>query len=550
MFNISYIFEIQDKMTSTLNKISGQMQGFSGKIKQETHKIQDSFNTMTDKISTKLNQFDSKVQNVSQRISRYIPQAFKDAPIWAELYIEQAGNKIMRFNDKMQKHSEQMLKTGAKASVLSLPLGFYSKQAVEEYANYQQMEQQMQVAFGKDADIMIKKSKELAYTTALSAKDVFSFATSLKQSANMTTEEVMPFIENFTKSIYSMGAGGNFQAIKEQIIQGLGRGELERPDIKVIQSWGMPIMRKVAETLGKTVAEVQAMIAEKGGAGITNRMVVNTMARMASEDPQALSRFGGSARGTIDAMMESHKEMQTAYGELLVSNGGIEIMRFMRDIFNDIKDILNNMSPTTRKILFYFVAFSVALAPVSLLIGGIVASFGVLVGTLGFALKATKLLFSASSLLVNPYFLIAAAIVGIIASIIIFRKEIWNAMKATGEFLYKWTGIQFIIEGIGKIFKWIESKIDAIINKFNAFRKTIGLIPSESNEGGAGKRPKPISKDGGMSFMEGVVKSRAGGNFQGNMNINFGNIPKGTSIETTTKGADYMKLGVNSAFAL
>ena len=95
------------------------MQGFSGKIKQETHKIQDSFNTMTDKISTKLNQFDSKVQNVSQRISRYVPQAFKDAPIWAELYIEHAGNKMMRFNDKMQKHSEQMLKTGAKASVLS-----------------------------------------------------------------------------------------------------------------------------------------------------------------------------------------------------------------------------------------------------------------------------------------------------------------------------------------------------------------------------------------------------------------------------------------------
>jgi len=42
------------------------------------------------------------------------------------------------------------------------------------------------------------------------------------------------------------------------------------------------------------------------------------------------------------------------------------------------------------------------------------------------------------------------------------------------------------------------------------------------------------------------VQNRAGATAKAEVDVNFANMPKGSNVQTKTRGADFLKLGINS----
>jgi len=497
-FNVSYIFEVQDKMSATLNKISGQMAKMSSNIQSQTPNINKAFY----KIGQAIDSVSSKMQN---------------------------------FGDKMRNMS-------GKASLVSLPVGFFAKSAYQDFAEFEQLQTRMAVAFQEDASKMTKAGQDFAMKTALSTEQVFGLMSSLKQSIGMGTQEIMPFIEQYTTALYGLGAGKNFDAITEQIKQGLGKGKLELVDIKVIESWGLPIKKMVAETLGVTTADVMNMISEKGGEGITSQMLQDAF-RKYSLDPRfadSIDRYAKSSSGAMDRLGETYKQFKISFGEMLDAGGVGNMIGSLSNFFEKMKNIIDNMSPSMKKFVTYFTILVAILPPVLFAFGVIVSAIGVMATGFGAVLGVV-------AGIVGFFVSLPGIVIAIITAVVIFRKEIWNAMKVVGEFLYKWTGLKFIVESIGSVFTWLADKLTFFISKFDGFVNSIASVGNMlgfgADEGTQLQRPKSIAQ-GENVFEENVVKGQMSYQSSADVNVIFGNTPKGTSIQTTQKGAAFMKLGI------
>ena len=497
-FNVSYIFEVQDKMSATLNKISGQIARMSSNIQSQTPNINKAFY----KIGQGIDSVSSKMQN---------------------------------FGDKMRNMS-------GKASLVSLPVGFLAKNAYQDFAEFEQLQTRMAVAFQEDASKMTKAGQDFAMKTALSTEQVFGLMSSLKQSVGMGTQEIMPFIEQYTTALYGLGAGKNFDAITEQIKQGLGKGKLELVDIKVIESWGLPIKKMVAETLGVTTADVMDMISEKGGEGVTSQMLQDAF-RKYSLDPRfadSIDRYAKSSSGAMDRLGETYKQFKISFGAMLDAGGVGNMIGSLSNFFEKMKNIIDNMSPSMKKFFTYFTLLVAILPPILFAFGVIVSAIGIMATGFGAVLGIV-------AGIVGFVVSLPAIVIAIIAAVVIFRKEIWNAMNIVGEFLYKWTGLKLIVEGIGSVFNWLADKLTLFISKFDGF---VNAIASVGNMLGFGvdetqqvQRPKSIAQ-GENVFEENVAKGQMSYKSSADVNVMFGNTPKGTSIQTTQKGADFMKLGI------
>ncbi len=521
-FNISYIFEIQDKMTAKLNKISRQMQGFSGKVQQQTQKIQDSFDNMSGGVSRSLSKFQNTIQSVSNKIGKYIPQAFKDIPIWVELYLEQAGNKMKKFNNKMQNFSQKMFAFRNQALFISAPVALFGKNAYDDFASYETLLLQMRTTFGETADAMIKEGNRIADSTALAPEQAFQLLSKIKQTGNLDNQAIVKVTNDLINTVYGVGASKQFDRIAWQFSQVLTKGELELEDIKTMAEAGLPIFTMLGDTLKKTPQQLLDIIGTKGAIGVSAKNIIDMLDKYGNIHKNAQEKFANSAEGKLQILSESYSKFSRKFGELMDEAGYRDMIDDLTKFFNFLSEKIDKMSPTAKKFVFYFTLLAVILPPILMTIGLIAATVGLISAGLG-----------VMGVAVAPFFAISTLIIGIVAGIVIFRKEIWSVVELAGN-------------GLKKLFTWIGDKIDSIVNKFNAFRKALGFMPSGVDEGQDGKKPKPIGEDGGMSFMQQVVQNRAGATAKADVNVNFANMPKGSNVQTKTRGADFLKLGINS----
>lgn len=494
---IEFIFELIDKVSPEINKMRATI----------------------DKFINQLTNFSSKIK-----------QFFKEIPIWAELYLEQASKSLKNFGNRMQKFGDKMRNMGGKMSLMSLPMDLFAKSAYNEFAEFEQLQTRMAVAFQENSDRMIKSGQEFAMKTALSTEQVFGLMASLKQSIGMGTEEIMPFIEDYTTALYGLGAGKNFDAITEQIKQGLGKGKLELMDIKIIESWGLPIKKMIAETLGVTTADVMDMISEKGGKGITPRMLQDTLRKFAL-DPRfadSITKYAQSSSGAMDRLGETYTQFKISFGKMLNEGGMNKMINKLATFFEKLANTIDKLSPQAKKFWTYFTLIAIVL-PVIILSLGIVTSM----------ISSMVTIFR---VLLSPSVLINAAIVGIIASIIIFRKEIWNAIKAMGEFLYKWTGIKFIVESIQGIFQWIGDKIQWLSNLLTSFILKFKGLTNIANKIGdffTGetrelRQSRPITELPTSNPVQQLLQTRSSNTTNSNLaiDLNINGVPKGSSVKT------------------
>jgi hypothetical protein len=94
-----------------------------------------------------------------------------------------------------------------------------------------------------------------------------------------------------------------------------------------------------------------------------------------------------------------------------------------------------------------------------------------------------------------------------------------------------------------ELIKKIPAIMEAIYEKF-AFVRSIGnFLTGGVDETQQVQRPKSIAQ-GENVFEENVAKGQMSYKSSADVNVMFGNTPKGTSIQTTQKGADFMKLGI------
>lgn len=546
---ISYIFEVKDKMTAQLQSIQKSMESMTRGI---------------------------------QKQSLPLKQFFKDIPTWAGLYLEEAQNKMRKFQNHMQNFSQKMFALRNQALFVSLPTALFGKQAFMDAANYEQTLVQLQTAFGDFAGNIENTAKQLSKSTALNRQEVLGLAVALKQSAGLQNEQVMPFLESAAKVIYGVGSGGNFMSIMEQIKQGLGKDKLETVDIKVIESWGTPIKRMLAESLGIDIPQLMDKISEKGG-GITKEMLVKTIMSQAEKYSQSLEKYAAGALGAADLLGEAAFDFRLAMGDLMIKSGMSEILRDITGWVEKLTEKVSKLSPSQKKFVFYLGLTAVALPPILMGLGLIASSISAIVGGL--------------ALLLTPWVAIGVAVGVILAIIYKFRKEMLGVIEGVGLILYKFTGLKLLVEKIlipvwnflkaigdivvnvgifiakalylDAIFKGIWTGMKAglgwLVDKiaqFASYLQKIGSSPiveaflgEKGNVGNVGSGGLNLERAKELGYAEQIAKINTQQSMSAKVDLNqtltIANAPKGTSMQSNTKSnaSKYVQMGINSTMA-
>ena len=250
---------------------------------------------------------------------------------------------------------------------ISTPLTLGLGKALKEFKNFEQLENQFGVAFGKQADDMMAKSRQWANITALSLTQVSSLAAGMKMSVGMKTEDIMPFIQDYTTALYGFGVGANFDAITLQIKQILGKGKAMSTDINVIESWQFPITKMIKDAFGYSQEQITKM---RSDGMITSEMVMYAIQRTA-RDPRyadSIKKYSESLAGRLDAMSG---QLQTSFiligkrfNESLNVSGKI---RSLTQAIDSFTAYLEKLSPQTFKIASGLVVAGITIPP--LLIG-------------------------------------------------------------------------------------------------------------------------------------------------------------------------------------
>jgi len=138
---------------------------------------------------------------------------------------------------------------------------------------------------------------------------------------------------------------------------------------------------------------------------------------------------------------------EAGYGDMIVG---------LTKFFNFLSKKIDNMSPNAKKFTFYFTLLAIALPPILITLGLISSLIGIM---------ATGV-----ALLLSPWVAIPILITAAGVALYAFRKQIWDMLMIAGEFIYKWSGLGFIMENIIKpIFNWIGDKIQWLSDMLTSF---------------------------------------------------------------------------------
>ena len=404
--------------------------------------------TMIDKISPAITKMSGQIDKMEH--------AFVRSQEKMQESTKKTISKMDMFIQKTKQMGDNMRSLGAKGLFASIPTGLFAKSAYREFASYDTLLLQMRTTFGDTADAMIKEGNRIADSTALGPQQAFQLLSKIKQTGSLNNQEIVKVTNDLINTTYGVGASKQFDRIAWQFSQVLTKGEVELEDIKTIAEAGLPIFTMLGNTLKKTPQQLLDIISEKGVIGISSQDVVDMLDKYGKIHKNAQVNFAKSAEGKLQILSETYTKFSRKFGQLMEEAGYGDMIVGLTKFFNFLSEKIDNMSPNAKKFTFYFTLLAIALPPILITLGLISSLIGIMAAGM--------------ALLLSPFVAIPILIVAAGVVMYKFRKQIWDIWKIIGEFVYKWSGLGFVIENVTKpILNWIGDKIQWLSDMLTSF---------------------------------------------------------------------------------
>jgi len=560
-FNISYIFEIQDKMTAQLNQISGKMDKFNNAIQKQNDKFKKLNETTSSHIDTikrlagtyltlqgvrsvinTLRDFDTALLGIKANadgLTNDTFKALKDQAIalgsTTEFTATQVASGMVDLAKAGLKANEIIATTPAilnAATAAGIDFEGASSMLVSSISALgRQMEEIPRLAdlTAKAANISNASFSDIAMAISRGGSAAFEFNTNI--------EETYAAMAVLSESLMSgERAGSSFRSMLRELgvyskqgAEALAKYGLTYNDINPKTNKLNDIIAKLQPLLQDTNAAYQLLGDEGKVAGV----MLSANAEKFNSHTKALENSTGSAKEMADIMRGG---LKGSINELSAAIEDLKIKLGEAGLTNIIKSVTKELTAFTRILSDpIFINIVVPIAKIAVEVWLLSKAFMFLGGAA--ALQAIRRL---AMVLVS-----CVTLGGGLTTLRVILLSVATSMRAVmlaNPFTTIFVGASLFYELIKKI----PDIMQKIYDKFAFIRSIADFFGGGIDEGQVLQRPKSIAENSGMSFMQQVVQNRAGATAKAEVDVNFANMPKGSNVQTKTRGADFLKLGINS----
>jgi len=357
-----------------------------------------------------------------------LKKEYRDFGSVAKQQLQEVGNQMKEVGGKITD-------TGKDLSVkLTAPIVALGTVGVNYNAQMEQYRTMFTTLTGsaEEADRVIQQLQADAQKSPFDSASLIQ-ANQYLISAGVSADEARVMINNLGNAVAASGGGSaELERMAQNLQQIQNVGKATQQDIKQFANAGINIYGLLAESTGKTVAEVKEM-------DVTYEELSKAFALASGEGGKyygAMEAQGQTLNGSLNATKES---IQMLLGSIMES-----AMPVIVQVLQKVQEVINyfmNMDEETKRMILIIGAVIAALGPALMIIGTIISSLGTLISTIG--------------MLFSPLGLVVAAITAVIAIGVALYKN-WDVIKQKGSEL---------LSNISNTFESIKSAISDKINE-------------------------------------------------------------------------------------
>jgi tape measure domain-containing protein len=473
MFKISYIYDLVDNISPQLKKIQSNLQQVNNKVAQTAQSMSTSFN----KIGDSLKQTSQSVKN--------------------------AGSTLAPF---------------------SVAMGLIGVKAFRSAAEFEMLRIRMNVLTGS----VEMGGKAFEEVTKYAAKTPFQIQ-DISKSLNMMMSTGGMGFEEAMRTIKILGdiaaiSGGEMSGMALALSQTSATSKLLGQDFNQFVNNSVPLMKILKDYTGKTTAQIMQM-KEDGALSfdvVAKAMEKATKAGGLFENGAEImsTTLSGLASSLIDNVNIAFAELGSEMAKVI---GASQQITKLSDFATKLTEKFKSLSPEAKKFITYAILIGIALAPIILTIGSLLAVLGLVVSGFGLLAGGLAFLFTPLGFTLSLFARMAIGLYSLKDELIIvydFLKD-----KFAGAFDYVAEKIKMVMDLINKF-----RSDSAVVLNFLGLEQMANFVSPDINQ------PSQINKSQSLT---------AGGQ----LDVNIKGLPKGSNAGFTPRPNNFLPVGVNSVFA-
>lgn len=257
----------------------------------------------------------------------------------------------------------------------------------------------------EEADRIISQLQEDASKSPFDTSSLVQ-ANQFLISAGVNSDDARKTINDLGNAIAATGGGSDELSRMAQNLQQVKNvGKAASIDIKQFAYAGIDIYGLLAETTGKTVAEVQEM-------DVSYELLSEALAKASAEG----GKYYGAMESQSQTLNGSLSSLKDSISQLLgsITEAAMPVIKRVLQYVKDLVDRFKGLDDNTKNIILTIGAVLAAIGPALTIIGTIISSLGTLISVIG--------------ALFSPMGLIVVAITAVIAAGVLLYKN-WDTIK-------------------------------------------------------------------------------------------------------------------------
>jgi TP901 family phage tail tape measure protein len=539
-FNVSYIFDLQDKMSGKIRNITSNMQNMSNKVRIQQMSIRDSLN----KTNQTLDSMKSRIKGVAgayigfhsvMGITRNL-ESFERSLNRAQSLTRATGDEIKILRSEAQRLGATTEKTASQVATAQGNLGLLGltvKQIKQSMPGFIDLSTALGISLEEAADLgakmMAKLNIPMSETQTLLDKIAVASTRSgtdlsrLSQASQMAGASLVSVGADMNEAIAIMGkaeeslgerTGASIAAFIRQVQKA---EKITSAGGKVLAQYGInfddinPKTNKLLDIMERLQPVLQDGVASYELLGDEGRRLPQVIARQISAVRQLeeqiaagsgeLQNMAGIMRQGMPGALD---RMRSALDGLLKSLGEAGLTKAIENVANAITKLANFITENQfiMKATLQVVAF---------------------IGKVWLLSKAFKAVLAVSRLLRVAF--IGLGAVNPFTAILISATLFYELIKKIPEMMQK------------------------IYEKFTFIKKIGSFITGSIPEGSRIQRPQSNISPPQAPAVQQLIQGGGQQSTTADINVNFANMPKGASTEVTQSKTNWLNLGVNSVVA-